>query len=438
MTNNTSGHGYGESGKPAAGGTLPPLRADAGHYLRALLMAGETVGRISLGQAQSVRHGLDTMLIDLAVTYTFGASASMPAETARRLLDSAAYAIGLALKSAPTSDAALKRLLNESPDVLRREGLSIIDTMARRAAKQLAALQAAPVTTNRAYLDTLHHGLPLFFSSYDKTYAAHESPGSIDYPLCVDIVRLTGIEYAGAYIETLSIEAAFISRWPQKTIDALLRGYSPGWRDLLINAYESVLTNTLGRALCGHDMSNLGLAADDRALLSQRLTSLSVARLRAMLGVALEWLSLDAAGSSYARRALPHIAASIRAALDAGHPETVFISPAAPPTPATCFVDGARMSDEAFRSLITALHECRHTADKVALIRNRVKSLSDLTDLLGADILSGREFAVLFDTLDAVTLAQLAALIPEDDFHVTAAEQAWHTALAGFLASRHG
>jgi hypothetical protein len=431
MTNNRT------FGKLTVGGVLPPLHADAGHYLRTLLKAGEAAGRISPAQAQNIRHSLDAMLTSLAVTYTFGASASMPAETARRLFDSAAYAIGLTLKSAPTPDAALEKLLSVPPDELRRNGILIIDTMTARAAKRLELLQKAPVTTNRAYLDTVRHGLPLFFSSYDKVYAAHESPGSIDYPLCMELPRLTGIEYADAYIEALSVEALFLSRWPQSHIDALLRGYSAGWRDLLINAYLPALTNALGRTLCSLDLSCLVLSANDRASLSQRLTGLSAQRLRSMLGVALGRLPLDASSFSYARRAQTCIAASIRTALDAGHPEAVFISPAEPPVPPARFVDGPRMSDEDFRMLIAAVREC-HTAAKAALVLAHVKSLSDLTDLLGADVLSGREFNILFDTLDTLTLTQLAALIPEDNFHSTAAEQAWHTALKDFLISRRG
>ncbi len=421
------------SDKPAIGGALPPLRTGAGQYVQALLTAGEAAGRVSLAQARDVRLSLERMLTGLAVTYTFGASSSMPAQPAQQLLSSAAYAMGLALKAGPSPVAALERLLSTPPDTLRREGIGLIDAMVRRAGDRLAALQAAPVTHNRAYLDTLNHGLPLFFSSYDKAYAAHESPGSIDYPLCVDVGRLTGIEYTDAYIETLAVEAALLSRWPQQAIDALLRGYSPGWRDLLVNAYAQTLTNALGRVLCGHDIARLDLSEADRAFLSQRLGPLSPARLRAMLGVALGRLALDAAGLAYAQRALPGIAASVRAALDTGHPETVFVTPAAPAAAPARFIDGLGMDDDAFRALTEAVRECRHVSDKLALIRRHVKSLSDLADLLGADVLSGNEFEPLFTGLDEVTLRQLAALVPEDGFHATVAEREWHNALAAYI-----
>ena len=419
------------------GGALPSLHTGADRYVQALLAAGEAVGRITPAQAQQVRLDLERMLTRMAVTYTFGASGSMPAETAKQLLSSAAYAIGLALKSMPSPDAALNKLLSVPPEELRREGIGIIDSMMRQSNERLSALQAAPVTYNRAYIDTLEHGLPLFFSSYDKTYAAHECPGSIDYPLFVDVGRLSGVEYISAYIDALSVEAAFLHRWPREHIDALLRGYSPGWRDLLVNAYEHALTNALGLVLCGHDVMRLDLSADHRTCLSERLSLLSPARLRMTLGVALERLELDAEGLVYARRALPVIAASVKAALDAGHPETVFITPAAVPVaPAARFIDGPKMDDEQFCQLAEAVRECRHTSDKLALIRRHVKSLQDLADLLGADVLSGGDFAALFTGLDDVVLRQLAAMLPEDSFHSTSAEREWHMALTAHLYSR--
>ena len=418
------------------GGALPSRHTGADRYAQALLTAGEAGGRITLAQAQQVRLELERMLTQLAVTYTFGASGSMPAETAKQLLASAAYATGLALKQAPSPDAALDKLLSVPPDELRREGTGIIDSMMRRSNERLSALRAAPVTNNRAYTDTLEHGLPLFFATYDKTYAAHECPGSIDYPLCADVSRLTGIEYISAYIDTLSTEAAFLCRWPREHIDALLRGYSPGWRDLLVNAYEHALRNALGRVLCGHDIMRLDLSEDDRTRLSERLSPLSPMRLRMTLGVPLERLELDAEGLLYARRALPCIAASVKAALDAGHPETIFITPAeASAAPAARFIDGPKMDDEQFREFTEAVRECRRTSDRLALIHRHVHSLQDFTDLLGADVLSGGDFAVLFSGLDEVTLSQLAAMLPEDSFHSTSAEREWHMALAAHLSA---
>ncbi len=419
--------------EPAYGRNLPPLHTGAGHYLAALLDAGERADRISPEQASRIRLDMEQMLTDMAVRYTFGASSSMPAERAQSLLSSAVYGIGLALAHCDDSDTALERLLTSAPDALRRQGLSVIDRLMCRCRGRLITLQASSITHNRAWLDTIRHGLPLFFSSYDAVYAAHETPGSIDYPLCVDLNRFSGIEYIDAYTERLCIEAAFCERWPQSEIDALLRGHSPGWRELLINVFDRVLTNALGRVLCGKDTSCLDLTAGDRTYLAAKLGALSASRLRAMLGVSLGRLGLDEAAFQYAKAALPEIAASVTTALVSDHLETVFVTPALPQSPSAAYTDGPRMDDDAFRTLTDAVRECRHFSDKQALIRRHIRSLSDLADLLGAGCLFGGEFAALFAGLDALTMEQLAALIPADPFHATAAEQEWHTALTAYI-----
>ena len=325
--------------KLVRGGTVSPLHSDAGHYLAALLDAGDSAGRITPEQRAHIRRDMERMLTDLAVRYTFGASSSMPAEKAQALLASAVYCIGIALQQLPSPDTALDHLLRSTSDALRREGLLVIDGLMRRSKERLLALQASPVTHNRAWLDTIHHGLPLFFSSYDAVYAAHETPGSIDYPLCADLSRLSGIEYIDAYTEKLCIEAAFCGRWPHTDIDALLRGHSPGWQELLINVFERTLTNALGCVLCGHNVSRLFLIADDRSYLAAKLGGLSANRLRAILGVALMRLGLDEAGIEYAKAALPEIVSSVISALTSCHLEAVFVTPALPQMPTACYTD---------------------------------------------------------------------------------------------------
>ena len=94
------------------------------------------------------------------------------------------------------------------------------------------------------------------------------------------------------------------------------------------------------------------------------------------------------------------------------------------------------MDDEAFRAFTEAVQKCRSVSDKLALIRRCVTSLEDLADLLGADVLSGGGMAALFAGLDEVTLRQLAAMVPEDGFHSTSAEQEWHAALTMFLKTK--
>lgn len=74
---------------------------------------------------------------------------------------------------------------------------------------------------------------------------------------------------------------------------------------------------------------------------------------------------------------------------------------------------------------------CRHTSDKLALIKN-IRSLRDLEDMLGASCLQAGEYETVFGTLDDSMLALLYAHMP-DSLHATAAEIEWRAALAEYL-----
>ena len=51
-------------------------------------------------------------------------------------------------------------------------------------------------TENYAYNDTVGYGIPLFFKEYKSEFEAHNTPGSIDYPLFQDKMELVGVEYS--------------------------------------------------------------------------------------------------------------------------------------------------------------------------------------------------------------------------------------------------
>lgn len=61
-------------------------------------------------------------------------------------------------------------------------------------------------TKNHAYNDTIKHGISMFFSNYNVDERAHETPGSIDYPVSGTETGLVGIEYMTRYLKKLYFE----------------------------------------------------------------------------------------------------------------------------------------------------------------------------------------------------------------------------------------
>jgi hypothetical protein len=308
---------------------IRPLRADPRNYFVSLVAEGRRLGLVSDGQAE--RIGMETMalLAKLTLKFTHGASSSVRVETAQRLLASAVYCIGHGLKALGSAEAAADAVCGTSVSALYKQGRLRVEASVAEARLRLAAIQDSMLDTdNLAYNDTLCHGIPAFFADYDAEYGAHESPGSIDYPVC-RVPALCGVEYISAYLTRLEMENRFCLRSGYS--DALLRGYHRDGKQLLVNLFELSLGSVTGAVLCGKHPAE-PLRKEDVAYLVQRLGGLPQKRLydllrlayrRACSGVCLATENVRMHAEAVAEAMLPHIQNALRT----GHAEQVFIVP---------------------------------------------------------------------------------------------------------------
>jgi hypothetical protein len=346
-------------------------------------------------------------------------------------MESAAYCVGHELKASGSAESALEAVLAEPVETLYERGKARVDASVMEARTLLELAQEGMLRTgNRAYNDTLRHGLPLFFDGYDSEFGAHESPGSIDYP--VRAPALCGVEYMLEYLKRLDIENRFCRA--AHFSDALLRGYHSGWRDMLENLCALALGCAVGAVLCGKRAAE-PLEFGDAARLAAQLNAMPPIRMERAAGMAFE-RTLCALGMADAP-SRSHLAVVfrgwlpvMRAALRSGYPETAFIAPKRAAAHAARFTDGVKMDDEAFRALTEALRGCSDISEKITMIRERVRSMADLTDLLGAECLYGGEFEALFSALDGETLRLLKARCAPESLHASAAETEWQRRLA--------
>lgn len=404
----------------------------AAQYFRIIMKKAGPAGR-------DIRSQTIRLAEKLALRMTFGASSSIRAEAAQGLIESAMYCIGYRLKAMRQGDAVI--MLCSSPlESIWREGKDMIKRLAGREREVLGALKCAFNTENRAYNDTLCEGLPAFFKGYDADFAAHESPGMVDYPLSIEAKRLTGIEFVSEYIKRLSIESALCARF-ETHAQALLRSLGRDWREIHVNIYELVLANAAARALCGKDLNTLDVGEADREKLLFSLRGMPKHRLLFMLCAAAERVCslagiADSESRMYARASMRAIAARVKNAVETDSLRAVFLS-CGKEEPVLCFSSGANMDGEAFRATVEELRECSRVSDKLAIIKRSVMSMDDIADILGASCLKGKEFDAVFDTLGDDALALLWLRIPEQDaLHVSEAEREWHGALKAYAESR--
>ena len=237
-----------------------------------------------ISEVQAERIGTETMLLlaDRTLRYTHGASASVRVETAQRLMASVLYCIGHGLKQQSSAEAAVDAICVAPVKQLYAHGRALVGEAVALARGKLRVVQESRIATiNLAYNDTLDSGVRAFFVGYDADYGAHESPGSIDYP--VRVPARDGIEYIVAYLDRLDMENHFCHA--AKYSDNLLHGYHDDGAELLENLFELTLGCCVGAVLCGKGPADV-LTKKDVGYLGQRLKGLPGERLKTMLRIA--------------------------------------------------------------------------------------------------------------------------------------------------------
>jgi hypothetical protein len=418
---------------------------NAADYFQSILQEAASRKLLTVSELESIQLQCLQLLTTETERYTSGASSSVKVETAQNILQSIIYTIGIYLKSLPDADPCVTALKQRSLAELHRQGKLLIRGQLANARQLLEKVRDSQISIdNHAYNDTLQQGLPLFFTAYDVDFAAHETPGSIDYPLSSDRPDLVGSEYILNYLQTLLGENQFCKNFSESEINCLLRSYHEHYQDLLINLYELVLTNLAGSVLAAKKPPQLNIEPLERLSLQQQLLNYSKDQLYLLLQkvsvqICREFHISDQLQQKHLMEMMPNLAVRFKNALEKKQLETLFISFTANPVPPDWhFEDGPSMNDELFRVITAEIRDCRFAADKIAIIQSEVHSITDLADILEGTCIFDSEFNEVFRSLGDPELALLSMRIPppliDSDFHFTANEKEWHNRLTDFLA----
>lgn len=364
------------------------LRADA--YFSSLMQEACTCGLISAAEAEGIQLACIKLLAYKCGRYNSGDSSSIRIETAENIMKSNLYTIGLYLKSLPDADSAAAELKRADISDMYHKGRELINTRLK-AAKDLYRLARKNRlnTANYTYNATLSdNGIGSFFKQYDPDYGAHETTASIDYQLCITVEGLEGVEYIQRYLSRLYLENEFCSSFSPEDIHHLLSGYDKGYKDLLINIFERVLTGAIGCKLAGREVKRLDVSRPEVQLLFNRLCELEGNGLemeirKAAAGAMDELGIVNMILRRYAEKCLKTIIADIRNAVATDTLEKMIVAPIDPELkPAISFQSGRRMDNDKYRQLLVELNTCRYLQDKLELIKERVRSFGDFEDLL--------------------------------------------------------
>lgn len=413
-------------------------------YFQSILQEAYRLKLLTDSELKNIQLESIRLLAKETERYTGGESSSVKIETAQSIMQSIFYSIGFYLKSLPNVDISIEVLKQKTLLEMHKYGKELIEIQFNNAKKLLYAIQNdGIVTDNCAYNDTIQNGVPIFFSTYDIEFAAHDTPASIDYPLSNDNMDLVGIEYIYNYLQKLFIENQFCKNFTEDEIRCLLRGYNDNYEDLLINIFELVLTNVVGSVLLNKNAIQLNIEPLNRKYLQQKFMNLSKDKLDTILEDAYtqiyeEFNISDTLSQKYIYLTVVNLSSRLKNALENNQLESIFVSLKENHTqPALLFEDGEKIDDELFRSITDEIRECRYVSDKIAIIQRKIHSITDLADILEGYCIFDDEFTEVFKSLGDMELALLLKKIPryvvDSDLHFTEDEKEWHGRLSCFL-----
>lgn len=376
--------------------------------------------------------------------YNGGKSSSIKVEAAQSIMKSNHYAIGLYLKSLPDADSAVSELKTTNILQLYKRGRKLINTKLGAAKISYELVKKNKLATiNYTYNATLNEGVGSFFTSYNPDYEAQETPASIDYQLCHDVTGLTGVEFIQKYLENLLLENEFCRNFAAEDIHHLLCGYDEGYKDLLINIFEQVLTAAMGCSLANRPVGRLAITGDEIQSLQKTLANHNDQALALKIGNAVERVLEELAVTSlpmrrYIETSLSEITPRIIWSVKTKTLAKTFVSPLNPDLePSIRFFSGGKMDDQDYRKLINELLICRYSSDKIAIIKEKVKSFSDLEDVLLDARLSEKESAQVLGILGDVEIAALIKRHPYqfaiEAVQLTEAEQSLRLSLKRYV-----
>lgn len=414
------------------------------HYFQSLLQVLYSNDLLIAKDIESIQLQILDILKETVNYYTKAESYSVKEEVAEQLMLSIYYTIGIFLKDIPTIKQRIT-LIKENPiKYLFSEGEKILKAKVEESKELLKLVQKNRLkTANYAYIDTIDYGIPLFFIDYDIRFASHETPGSIDYSLTIDEMDLVGIEYIYEYLNKINFENKFCSYFENVEIEDLLNGFDKNSDHMLINIFELVFTNYLGRRLLGKAGRYLEITELDRYYIKSKIEKLKHEDLYMLISeevknICNDFSIKDDYSISYLSKTGNKIISEIKGSLDLNKLTNTFITLNNSKDNLVKYEDGEAMNDSKFRIITEEIRACRNVEDKMKIIKEEIHSLEDLVDVLGSDCIFDDEFIDVFKALDDFEMALLLKYIPNDsavdrDYGIEG-EKEWHGKLRNYLS----
>lgn len=414
---------------------IPTSKLNGKDYFLSLIEEGRICSLISDVQIEQLQFELLGLLTKITELYTKGESTSIPVEKAQDILASILFVLGLALKTYPTPDHALKALKVNSLQMIFEKGLSIIRrklAIAHHLQKRI--LDNLLNTPNVYYRSTIEDGINGFFKLYRPKFAAHEIHITADYPTYLERPALNGIEFIEQYLRYLNAENDFCTCFLPDDIHQLLSGLTPDYPSIPMNLFEPVILSSLGLIMTGHSPKKLNLSQRDIDDLYRKFQGKSKIDIQQQLKMAFSILEgvlhVPKHSKNYAIMCLPKLSETIYQTVLMGTLDKVFLVPTNPEqTSIITFSYDEQMGDREYSLLVAKIIEASTSEEKVKLIMQQIASLADLLDVINDAELCELDFQLLVKSLPLSSFAILLKEFSNDYFFSREGEEYLYAAL---------
>ena len=401
---------------------LKNVPLDPYHYTVSLLQQAEQHGLLEAQLINDIRRQFTFLLKEMITRYSQGKSSSLRIETGERLMLSVLYCMDAYTGSLSGPGEALETISSRSIEDIYRSGRDIskkqLDECAQLHRKICSELLDIDII---AYQTTINEGIQDFLDNYDIDFAAHDIPGSIDYPLLFDDMKVQGVFYIWRYLKHLELENSFCRLFAIKDIQRLLFNYGQVYqidcKEALINIFEIVLTNAQFSVLLGKGAAELHITPFHYEHIIRELKDLDREEFKFRLRQAADRL-LEELGikgpllREYILRFQDVILPRALAARDNDCLDNVVVLERyTDNTPDIIYDTGSSLDNDSFRLLLEEVGECTVPADRIQMIISRIQSLGDFIDILEADCLYDQDYQILFSRLGELELSMLAKII---------------------------
>ncbi|WBW97285.1 DUF6179 domain-containing protein [Oceanirhabdus sp. W0125-5] len=396
-------------------------------YTFSILKEGFRLGLIDKNTINNIQIQIMNILKDLITRYTVGESSSVPITTGEKLLASICYCIDAYCDSFNDIEECIDELKTSNIRELYEKGVELVTSYVEETRIFYEKIKKDRLHIElQAYDDTIDEGLGSFFKDYEVVFNAHDTMGSIDYPLTFDDMSIRGINYIKNYLNTLEIETFFCKFFSTedtiKTLNYYGEIYNTDYRFELINVFEVLINNSIFSVLSGNYGWNLSISEVSYRILNNNLSSLNSKEINILVGKAIEKVIMDLAidrvelidyMNKYKSIFIPRLINS----LENGNLQNMVVIDREEKNinKNIIFNEGYRANDEDFRVAIQKITKCENIKDKIDLIKSSVQSIYDFIDLLNSNCLFGYEFTELFNSMSDMELSILARMVFQEE-----------------------